>query len=160
MRSGDLRNIMVTSTLAWATHSTVSPQLMEVIASFFLQSVGIIFCPSTHSVLLFTFASSIFFPFLHRIKTGQPSCSPFQSRSERLGLGGRRQLVLCKARPEAVSRAEPSPNRPGQAGPWWRLLGGFGLACILEKPKPSRQAAAFQQYKMWIFLIFSYFQIF
>ena len=25
-------------------------------------------------------------------------------------------LVLCKARPEAVSRANPSPNRPGQAG--------------------------------------------
>ena len=53
-------------------------------------------------------------------------------------------LGMCKARPEAVSQAKPSPNRPGQAGPCWRPLGGFGPACILEKPKPSRQAAAFQ----------------
>lgn len=26
-------------------------------------------------------------------------------------------LVLCMARPEAVSQAKPGPNRPGQAGP-------------------------------------------
>ena len=60
-------------------------------------------------------------------------------------------LVLCKARPEAVSQAKPSPNRPGQAGPIWRLHGGFGLACVFEKPKPSRQAAAFRWViYMWI----------
>ena len=27
-------------------------------------------------------------------------------------------IVLCKARPEAVSQAKPGPNRPGQAGPF------------------------------------------
>ena len=30
---------------------------------------------------------------------------------------GTMTLVLCLARPEAVSRAKPGPNRPGQAGP-------------------------------------------
>ena len=65
-------------------------------------------------------------------------------------------VVLCKARPEAVSQAKPSPNRPSRARPCWRLHGGFGPACVLEKPKPSRQATAFhKQYKttgpgMWL----------
>ena len=27
-------------------------------------------------------------------------------------------VVLCKARPEAVSQAKPGPNRPGQARPY------------------------------------------
>ena len=53
------------------------------------------------------------------------------------------RLVLCKAQPEAVSRAKPGPNRPGQAGPQWQLHGGFGSVCSLRKPKPSRQAMAF-----------------
>ena len=29
----------------------------------------------------------------------------------------RRAVGMCKARPEAVSQAKPSPNRPSQAGP-------------------------------------------
>ena len=60
------------------------------------------------------------------------------------------EVGLCKARPEAVSQAKPGPNRPSQAGPCWRLHGGFGLARILEKPKPSRQAAAFQWAQIFI----------
>jgi hypothetical protein len=52
-------------------------------------------------------------------------------------------LVLCMARPEAVSQAKPGPNRPSQAGPKWRLHDGFGLAWDGEKPKPGREAAAF-----------------
>jgi hypothetical protein len=66
--------------------------------------------------------------------------------------------VLCKARPEAVSQAKPGPNRPSQAGPYSRLHDGFGPACIFEKPKPSRQAAAFQW--AWISLIFHIFTSF
>ena len=38
------------------------------------------------------------------------------------------QLVLCMARPEAVSQAKPGPSRPSQAGPKWWLHDGFGLA--------------------------------
>ena len=75
-------------------------------------------------------------------------------------------IGLCKARPEAVSQAKPGPNRPSQAGPFWRLHGGFGLACVLEKPKPSRQAAAFQwhitheymhEYLLYFQFLFIYF---
>ena len=70
--------------------------------------------------------------------------------------------------PECVSSAlqgpawgrKPSPNRPGQAGPWWRLLNGFGLACILEKPKPSRQAAAFQYMNISYIVLFSIYKNF
>jgi hypothetical protein len=43
---------------------------------------------------------------------------------------------------KAASHARLSPNRPGQAVPYWRLHGSFGTARILEKPKPSGQAAA------------------
>ena len=70
---------------------------------------------------------------------------------------GKAGIVLCKARPEAVSQAKPSPNRPSQARPYWRLHDGFGLACILEKPKPSRQAAAFQYEYLIIFWYFEFF---
>jgi hypothetical protein len=45
-----------------------------------------------------------------------------------------------------VRWAKPGPNRPSQAGPYWRLHGGFCPACFLEKPKPSRQA-----FKPWLF---------
>ena len=37
-------------------------------------------------------------------------------------------VVLCMARPEAVSQAKPGPSRPSQAGPKWWLHDGFGLA--------------------------------
>ena len=50
---------------------------------------------------------------------------------------------MCMARPEAVSRAKPGQNRPGQAGPNWGLREGFGPACHEAKPEPGCQAAAF-----------------
>jgi hypothetical protein len=37
-------------------------------------------------------------------------------------------LVLCLARPQAVSRAKPGQIRPGQAEPLSRLGQGFGPA--------------------------------
>jgi hypothetical protein len=51
-------------------------------------------------------------------------------------------IVLCLARPQARSQAKPGPNRPGQAKPKCWLHGGFGRACISEKPKPSHEAPA------------------
>ena len=55
----------------------------------------------------------------------------------------KREVVLCLARPQAGSRAKPSQNRPGQAGPKVTACDGFWLGLNSRKPKPSRQAAAF-----------------
>jgi hypothetical protein len=52
-------------------------------------------------------------------------------------------VSVVPARLEAVSQAGPGRNRPGQAGPEWRLREGFGPAWGPGKPKPGRQAAAF-----------------
>jgi hypothetical protein len=52
--------------------------------------------------------------------TPQQALAPRISISAILGLGLLclvLVIVLCLARPQAVSRAKPSPNRPGQAGP-------------------------------------------
>ena len=53
---------------------------------------------------------------------------------------------------------KPSPNRPGQAGPCWWLHGSFGLACLLKKPKPSRQAVAFCEEYTCEYLIIYFFK--
>jgi len=45
------------------------------------------------------------------------------------------QLVMCRLRPEARSRAKPSQNKPGQAGPDLWPETAFGPAWILGKPK-------------------------
>jgi hypothetical protein len=51
-------------------------------------------------------------------------------------------LVICWLRPEAKSQAKPGQKKPGQAGPkvWPELA--FGLAWVLEKPKPLAWAGA------------------
>jgi hypothetical protein len=64
------------------------------------------------------------------------SCTKSQVRKDA-------ELVMCMARLEAVSRAKPGPNRPGQAGPKWRPHNGFGLAWGPGKPEPGSQATAF-----------------
>ena len=50
---------------------------------------------------------------------------------------------MCRLWPEARSRAKPSPNRPGQAGPkcWPELA--FGPAWVLGKQKPLAWAGVF-----------------
>ena len=45
-------------------------------------------------------------------------------------------VVMCRLRPEARSRAKPSQNKPGQAGPNLWPETAFGPAWILGKPKP------------------------
>ena len=55
-----------------------------------------------------------------------------------------RSFSNCLSGPFSAVPGPASGREPSQAGLRWRLRGGFGPACILEKPKPSRQAAAFQ----------------
>jgi hypothetical protein len=47
-------------------------------------------------------------------------------------------LVMCMARPEAVSQAKPSPNRLGQARPkwmaWWWLWPGLRVWQAKARP--------------------------
>ncbi len=71
-------------------------------------------------------------------------------------------LVMCMARPEAVSQPKPGPIRSSQARPTIWLHEGFGLAWGPSWPGPGCQAAAWWTFVCvnlwvdvaWFFFIF------
>ena len=65
-------------------------------------------------------------------------CSPYDFLSDAAISG----VVMCMARPQAVSQAKPGLNRPSQVGPKQQLHEGFGPAQSPAKPKPGHQAMA------------------
>src|SRR5271155_1884893 len=51
-------------------------------------------------------------------------------------------LVMCRLRPEALSRAGLGPKKPGRAGPDRRPGRALGSAYDFEKPEPAAWARA------------------
>jgi hypothetical protein len=49
--------------------------------------------------------------------SGATVCANALGRGDILSIVIVMTLVMCMARPEAVSQAKPGPNRPGRAGP-------------------------------------------
>ncbi|KAJ6448702.1 hypothetical protein C8R45DRAFT_1132796 [Mycena sanguinolenta] len=54
-------------------------------------------------------------------------------------------VVMSKARPEALKPAKPGPFRPGQARPDCRLVRAQGLGLKMFRPGPARQARAWTE---------------